>query len=350
MGALSFDALFRSLKKGAPDLVYYLHGEEDVLKDEAVKAIVDRALDPSTRDFNLDSRDAAALDPEAFHALVNTPPMLAETRVVLLRGVDQIRKKSKTQTELARYLESPNPTTILVMIQSAGEKPDSGLERHSTAVQLDRLPPDRVARWIALRAGERQLTLEPDAATRLIDLIGNDLGAIRQELDKLALVAHGRAATADDVSALAGVRHGETIHDLVDAALDRRAARAAQLVEPVLEQAGMSGVRMVTAIGTALTSTALARAELERGTPRGRLEDVMFRHLQAARPFGLRGWKDEAARWARWAASWTGADLRRALRLALETDRALKATTVTGERGLLVQFVLSLAVPEGAVA
>ncbi len=37
MGALTFDALLRSLKQGAPDPVYYLHGEEDVLKDEAVR-------------------------------------------------------------------------------------------------------------------------------------------------------------------------------------------------------------------------------------------------------------------------------------------------------------------------
>ena len=350
MGALSFDALFRSLKKGAPDPVYYFYGDEDVLKDEALKALVDRALEASTRDFNFDTRDAASLDPEAFHALVNTPPMLAESRMVVLRGVDQIRKKSKTQTELLRYLASPNPTTILVLVQAAGEKPEPEIERHSTAVQMDRLPPERVARWIALRSGELELTLEPAAATRLIDLVGNDLGAIRQELEKLALVAHGRPATAEDVSALAGVRHGETIHDLVDAALERRADRAAHLVEPVLEQAGMSGVRIVTAIGTALTGTALARAELERGTPRGRLEDVVFRHLQAARPFGLRGWKDEAARWARWAASWTAADLRQALRLALETDRALKATTVTGEQGLVLQFVLALAVPREEAA
>ena len=47
MGALTFDALLRSLKQGAPDPVYYLHGEEDVLKDEAVRALLERAVDPT---------------------------------------------------------------------------------------------------------------------------------------------------------------------------------------------------------------------------------------------------------------------------------------------------------------
>ncbi len=52
MGALTLDALFRSLKRGAPDPVYYLHGDEDVLKDEAIAAVLDRAVEPGARDFN----------------------------------------------------------------------------------------------------------------------------------------------------------------------------------------------------------------------------------------------------------------------------------------------------------
>src|SRR2546425_5889055 len=75
MGPLTFDALLRILKQGAPDPVYYLHGDEDVLKDEAIRALVERAVDPAARDFNVDQRSAADLDPEAFHTLVNTPPL-----------------------------------------------------------------------------------------------------------------------------------------------------------------------------------------------------------------------------------------------------------------------------------
>jgi DNA polymerase III subunit delta len=78
MPAHSMDAFFRSLSKGELAPVYYLHGLEDVLKDEAVRAILDRALDPAMRDFNLDQRSAGQLDPEEIHALCNTLPMMAE--------------------------------------------------------------------------------------------------------------------------------------------------------------------------------------------------------------------------------------------------------------------------------
>src|SRR2546427_10167479 len=99
MGALTFDALLRSLKQGAPDPVYYLHGEEDVLKDEAVRALLGRAGDPAARGFNGGQRRAADLDPQTFNAPVNTPPLLAATRALGLRGMEHLRKSAQGRHE-----------------------------------------------------------------------------------------------------------------------------------------------------------------------------------------------------------------------------------------------------------
>src|SRR5213078_2713921 len=267
MGALTFDALLRSLKQGAPDPVYYLHGEEDVLKDEAVRVLLERAVDPAARDFNVDQRTAADLDPEAFNALVNTPPILAATRAVVLRGMEQLRKTAKVRQELLHYLDSPNPSTVLVLVHGTPEPPDAELLRRATA-------------------------------------------------EKVAPLCAGRPATRDEVAALVGVRRGETLQDFVDAALERRAADAARLVEPVLEQAGMSGVRMLSALGTALVGTALARAELDHDARRrDRLEGALLSHVRTARPYGLGSWEQTALRWARWAELWTRPELRSALRV-----------------------------------
>ncbi len=346
MGALSYDALLRSLKPGAtPDPVYYFHGDEDVLKDEAVRALVELVVDPSARDFNLDRRSAADLDPGAFHSLVNTPPMLAPRRVVVLRGLEDLKKTSKARQEVLRYLAAPSPTTLLLLVQGAGSPPDPELARGATTVAVEPLPPARVLKWMAHQARQLRLRLEPDAAELLAAAVGNDLGALAQELGKLSALAIGRSATRDDVAALVGVRQGETLQDFVDAALERRAAAAARLVEPVLEQAGMTGVRMVTALGTAVLGTALARAELDRGTTSPRLESVVLSAVRAARPWGVGNWQDTASRWARWATLWSAAELRGALRLALTADRALKSSTVTDERGILMQLVLAWGVP-----
>src|SRR5437870_10815577 len=257
MGALTFDALLRSLKQGgqggrgegkgegAPDAVYYLHGDEAVLKDEAIRALVDQVLDAGARDFNHDHRSAADLDPEAFHSLVNTPPLLAAARVVVLRGVEDVRKTSKVRQALVRYLQAPNPTTLLILVQGAGEPPDAELARLATSVAIEPLPAPRVHKWVAHRARQLQLTLEPDAAELLVESVGNDLGALTGELDKLAAVVAGRTdgerATRDDVAALVGARPGQTLQDLIDAAPERRAAAGAPVIAPGLGRGGRMG-------------------------------------------------------------------------------------------------------------
>jgi DNA polymerase-3 subunit delta len=350
MPALTLDALLRNLKKKgqpAPEPVYLLHGDEEVLKDEAVRALVQSAVG-SDRDFNLDVRYAADLTPESFHALVNTPPMFAERRAVVVRGVEQVgKRKTKLRDELLRYLAAPNPTTVLVLVVAAGEETDAELARVCTTVLVEPLAADRVPRWLQHHASILGVTLEPAAADLLLSAVGADLGTLARELEKLASLAGGvgggRAVTAGDVTSLVGVRRGETIFDLVHAALERRPAHAARLVEPVLEQAGMSGVKILSLLGTHLVGTAVARAELDRGASAARLPDIVFRQLLAARPYGLRGYKEEAAHWSRWSALWTAAELGQALRAALAADNALKTATVSDDRGIVTQLVLGFA-------
>src|SRR3989442_5830658 len=342
MGALTFDALLQSLKQRAPDPVYYLHGEEDVLKDGAVRVLLERAVDPAVRDFNVDQLTAADLDPEPFNALVNTPPILAATRAVVLRGMEQLRKTAKVRQELLQYLDSPNPSTVLVLVHGTPEPPDAELLRRATGVEVAALPPERVVRWMTHRAKQLGFTLAPEAEELLLASVGNDLSSLARELEKLAPLCAGRPATRDEVAALVGVRRGETLQDFVDAALERRAADAARLVEPVLEQAGMSGVRMLSALGTALVGTALARAELDRDARRrDRLEGALLSHLRTARPYGRGGWERPARRWARWAELWTRPELRGARRPAVDADRALKSGSLSDEAGLRGRLALS---------
>ena len=347
MPALTLDALLRSLKKkgAAPDPVYLLHGDEDVLKDEAIRALLDASVG-TNRDFNLDVRYAADLTPESFNALVDTPPMLAERRAVVVRGMEYVgKRKSKLRDELGRYLKNPNPTTVLVLVVAAGEELDSEIVRECTAVDLAPLAADRVPRWLQHHASTLGVTLAPDGVDLLLKAVGGDLSTLAQELEKLAaLVAGaGRPITAEDVTSLVGVRRGETLSDLVEAAMQRQAARAAQLAGPVLEQAGMSGVKIVSLLGTHLVGTALARVERDRGANPARLPDVVFRQLLAARPYGLRGYKEEAANWSEWSALWSTAELRAALRSALAADVALKTATVSDDRGIVTQLVLGFA-------
>ena len=345
MPAHTYDALLRSLPKGELARVYYLHGPEDILKDEAVQAIVDRALDPGLRDFNFDQRSAGQLDPEAIFSLCTTLPMMADRRVVVLRELEGWKRKPKTRAAFLKYLERPAAETVVVLVQSSAEEDaDKDLVRGAFAVACEPLPAERARRWLLRRASGLGVTLEDAAADHLLAATGNDLGSVAAELQKLASLPAGTPLTAEQVGGLVGIRHGETIYDWRNAVLDGDPGRAAAMIGPLLDQPGVTAVRLVTLLGTSLAGVGLTRGHYDRRVRGGSLQQLVFEKLRQLRLFGLPDWKAESARWAGWAAAWPAARVREALRAARDADQALKSTTISDERGILTDLVLRLTV------
>jgi DNA polymerase-3 subunit delta len=344
----SLDTLFRSLNKGDLAPVYYFHGPEDVLKDEAVRAVLDRTLDPGLRDFNFDQRSAAQLEPEDVHALCNTVPMLAERRVVLLRDVESWKRKTRGRSEFLRYLERPSPETVVILVQgSAEENEDKELTRGAYSVRFDPLPAERAVKWVSHRAAQLGFALAPDAAEHLVRSVGADLGALASELAKLGSLPSNDSLTVERVGELVGVRRGETVWDWRAAVFQDQPGPAVTLLAAILAQPGVSGVKLVSLLGTGFVGVGVARSFYDKGARGRALEDAVFRALLKNRPTGLLGYKEEAGRWSGWAPRWPGERIRSALRAALETDLALKSTTVSNERGLVADLVLRLGMTKG---
>lgn len=343
MPVQSFDTVFRELRKGQVRPVYYLVGAEDLLKDEVVAAVTDAVLDSSLRDFNLDIRSASSLDPEQVFTLVNTLPMMAERRVVVLRDVEAWQKRSRGRAELLRYLERPAAETVLLMVQGSGDpEADADLAKHSVTVDCAPLPAERAVKWLLHTAGQAELSIPEDAASHLVAATGGDLGTLKGEIEKLAALPAGTAITRELVGNLVGVRHGETLYDWRDALFSGDAARALALLRPVLAQSGMSGVRLNNLVGTTLVGISLARAHLDRGVRGSSLERAVFGSLRQARPFGLGNWSAESSRWSRWAVEWPASRVAAGLRAALDIDIAIKSTTLRDEQALLTELILQL--------
>ncbi|HUF36650.1 MAG TPA: DNA polymerase III subunit delta [Gemmatimonadales bacterium] len=344
MPAQTLDTFYRGLRKADPAGAYYFHGSEDVLKDEAVQALLDRVLDPSLRDFNLDQRSAAQLDPESLYTLCATLPMMAERRVVVLRDVEGLKRKPKVRAALLAYLARPSPETVLVLVQGSGEEAeDKDLARAATAVACDALPPERVLKWLERRAEALGLALEPAAADHLVRSVGGELGLLLAEMRKLASLPPGEPLTAEQVGRIVGVRHGETVFDWRDALFDGRTGQAVLLLGRLLDQPGSSAVKLVTMTGTTLVGVGIARSHYDRRLRGRALDDAVLEAIRRNRVFGLLPWTEEKSRWARWAASWPAPRLREGFRAALAADMALKGTTISDEVGILTDMALRMA-------
>jgi DNA polymerase-3 subunit delta len=335
MPALLDRAFDKSLKRGEFERVYYFHGDDDFLKERAVRALVAAAVDPATRDFNLDIRAAAELDAETLGSLLGTPPMMAARRAVVVRDVAALRKDARAV--LDRYLASPAADVVLALVAPASEKAkvDKALESRAATVEFKPLSGDRVPRWIIHQVeSELGATITPEAAELLQQAVGNELAALAAELDKLASYAGGGTIDEDAVADVVGVRRGETLGDFLDKIAARDTGGALALLPHILSQPKTSAVSIVMALTTQMLA-------IGWGITRSGRADY-FELLKSGKAFPMRPWGEAARAWSAAERHWTDDSIDGALDALLSADISLKETRISSDAQLLSTLVLTL--------
>lgn len=323
------------------DGAYYVYGEDEFQKNDAVKQLIEAAVDPTTRDFNLDVRRASDLNAESIDSLVGTPPMMADRRVAVIREVNALKKDARSAID--RYLTRPSHDVLLVLVAGAGAKSDKAMERATTPLEFNPLEDNRVPRWIIHHAStELGAAITSDAAELLHDAVGNDLYQLSAELDKLASYANGAPISEDAVSAVVGIRRGETVGDLLDRVLQRDATGARDLIPHVLTQPKTTGVSVIMALSTQMLALAWGRTRLDTGLPQARLESEFFGLLKSTGAFPGRPWGTAARAWAVATRDWSTDACDRALDALLAADVALKESRVSSEEQILATAVLAI--------
>lgn len=233
------DKLTAQLAKGKLCPVYLLTGE-DVYRKNLVIEQIRKAVNPD--DFNFFQEYTEKADISEVLSLVNTPPVFADKRLVVLLGIEKLRKEPKEA--LLRYLESPLDTTILVLTHNDNKK----MKTEKTLAQygadagvvcnFDELKNDDLSSWVRAQALEKKMELSFDAVDMLCNLVGSDLGALENELEKLALYVLDRAdktISQADVLACVGFSKEQNPFELANAITACQKDRALKLVDKLLE-------------------------------------------------------------------------------------------------------------------
>jgi DNA polymerase-3 subunit delta len=325
----------RALKSGGLGGTFYLHGEDEFRKDEAVRALVEAHVDPATRDFNLDQLRGSDVDQEGLASILATPPMMAEWRVVVLRETEAMASSSRARDLLVGAAESPPPGLALVLVCTV---PDGSkarfyqdLSRRARSFEFPAVGPNDVPGWLIERAKEVHGVEMNEAAARALGAaVGTDLGVLGQELEKLAaFVGDDGVITVESVEAAGTRLPKQDRWQWFDMVGQRRFTEAVEAL-PVLMGQGESGVGLVIGLATHLLRVGVTAA----GGLRALEEALPANQKWLVRRQG--GFLQAQAR------SWSVEDLERALEGLLRVDRLLKASGLSDE-ALVEEWLLARA-------
>src|SRR5690606_8382157 len=241
------------------------------------------------------------------------------------------------------YLKNPAPDTVLVMVQGNDDDPDPDFAPHASTVNCNALVGDALDEWLDGQLAAADVLLAADAREHLLRATNGELGPIAAEVSKLSGLGGADAIDIDTVSALVGIRHGETIDDWRDAVLRDDLATAVRVLPRVLEQGGVSGVRLLLTLGASLLVLQWARDTAESRRIRGRaVADAVKQLLFQARPL-VGNYTSFAGTVADVVGRWPLPRVAAAVQAALAADVALKSTTISGEEGVITDLLLALA-------
>lgn len=263
MARVTRDAIARRIERGEGGGVYYLHGDEEQQKEEAAQAIIDAHLDPATRDFNLDVLDGRTLEPETLASILNTPPMMAEWRVVVVRDAHELAKSTRQRETIEALLDSTPPGLAVVLLATVPAKSTAKFYKRLTseakAIEFAPLSDNDLPGWIIDRAREEGFEIDADAARALAGAIGSNLGALAQELIKLRELAAGRPVEVAHVEQAVGRIARVNRWAWFDAVADADFRRARSELGDLLES-GESGVGLIIGMASQLLRIQLALA------------------------------------------------------------------------------------------
>ncbi len=208
-----------ALARGQIDPIYCLSGEPYQVEatSSAIRAAVLAEAGPAAA-FNQDVFDLKDKGLGAALATARTLPMMARRRLVVGKGVDEV--KAADLEPLAAYADDPNPSTCLILLAEKVDvrfKAFQALRKRGFLHVFAPLRDREVAGWIRTEARRRKIAIGADAAEALAGVTGPDLGRLAQVLDQLALYAGSEPISVAHVEALVAETRQRGIFELTKA-------------------------------------------------------------------------------------------------------------------------------------
>ena len=218
-------------------------GEEDYLREQALQTLLEAALEPGTRTFNLDVFRGGEASPGEIADRMLSFPLVASRRVVVVKACDDLQENAVRV--LIPLLESPPETTTAIFVCNKADgrkKLFATLQKVARVVEFKPLKEKEVLAWVQGRLQAAGKRISQEALRVLCERVGTDLGVVAGEIDKLDAFVGDRATfEREDVEQVVGISEEGNIFGLTDAVGARDAGKALLALRRILDAGERGG-------------------------------------------------------------------------------------------------------------
>ena len=244
-------------------LVYALVGPEPFLQLQRLRAIL-AELPKDVQRIDLDGERAELS--EVLDEL-RSFAMFGGAKVVVVRSADAFLSRFREQLE--DYVAAPSTSSTLILRLDSLPSNQRIYKAIAKVGAVERCePPKDLVRWTIQHAKEAHaLTIAPEAAEMLVELVGSDLGRLDMELAKLAVSAPAGKIGPQDVSGVVAFQRERQMWDMTNELACGRPGEALIKWRQLIELDSSAEFRAVTWLGMWLENVRRALAMKRGGVP-----------------------------------------------------------------------------------
>ncbi len=293
--------------------VYLVVGEDALKRSAVMKRLRARISSLGDLAFNSDEIDGETALGADIVAACNTVPFASPVRLVEVRAAGKLKKADAEA--VVSYLASPSDATVLALVADKLAKNTrlyKAVAAHGKTAIIDCSPLKRheLPKTVRSLAVGQGVTFTAGAASKLIELVGEDTVRLDSEIKKIALSHQGTDAVSESEVARMVIRTAEVKPwEFVDA-FAARDVRTCLLLLPRMKST--SPHALLALCTTRLRELICARALVERGNPRG-----------VAAALKMPDWR--VKNHITWARRFSASELRAALGSARDAERSMKS-------------------------
>ena len=315
MPAMDEQKFSSHVEKEKPSELYWLFGEEVFLVEEALKSLEAKALGDGLKDFNLTTFYGGDASPTDIQDAVETLPMMAEKRVVVVKEAQALKEKSLEA--LQDLVKEPVDSTTLIFVSSKVDKRRKFYKdfmKKGRVVEFRKPYENQIPAWVGYIAKKYELQMSESVAQWVHQIVGTNLLTIDNEMRKLSQYLGDRKnVELEDLKEVLSQSRLDNVFDLAEALGLKDRARALECLANLLDQGQneVGALAMLTRHFRILSVLSAGQREGLRGTKLSAKAGVP--------PFFLKKYEEQTRRWPE-------TKLRETYQAVLETDRALKSS------------------------
>ena len=230
---ITFEEILKDINARNFKPVYLLMGEEPYFIDRLLDAIVSNALPMEERDFCLTTFYGADTTANAVINTARSFPM-GSRMVVVVKNANEL----KDIEELSVYLQNPQPTTVLVLVNKNGnfdrrKKFVSRAASIGVVFESQKVRESQLSGIIATFFRQKGYTADVKSVSLIADSIGSDLTRLYGEMTKLvnSLTPEVKVITPELVEQHIGISKDFNIYEFQNALIARDSFKAFQIAK-----------------------------------------------------------------------------------------------------------------------